>query len=114
MAEFSAKNIKMKGYDDIAQDELTKLLSVLSNLLKDKKAILLQSGDYAYFASDVLKYFNKTREFEFIPSQNKLTHLLKQVNITSAQRRFKDRGRERVYIFEIQDLKEMIQRYGLI
>jgi hypothetical protein len=114
MAEFSAKNIRLKGFDDVAQDELTKLLFVLNNLLKDQKPMLLQSGDRAYYASEVLKYFNAAKEFAFIPSQNRLTHMLKQANITSAQRRFAGRDRERVYIFNMEDLKGLIQRYGLV
>ncbi|MDD4910492.1 MAG: DUF3631 domain-containing protein [Candidatus Omnitrophica bacterium] len=111
MTEFSYKAIESKADDDIVQDELTKTLIVLKNLLKDKEPFFLKPNLRGYRASYVLSYFSKSKEFSFALLQNKLTHMLKQIGIVSTQRRFKDEGRQRVYIFNLDNLRNWIERY---
>jgi hypothetical protein len=112
MEKLSRKSSEEKIAESIAQNETHKVLHVLKGMFEEVHPISEEGDIKVYDAQQVLKYFKGTEEFEWIEKIHLLTRRLKKVGIKSEQRRIEGE-KQRVYIINIQKIRDLCDRYGI-
>ncbi len=114
LIEFSKAAAKEKQADSVSANETYKLLTLLKEMIEEKEVIQLKEKDgIQYFsAKAVFEYFQNTDEYDWLQSKNKLSNLLKKVEITSIQERIHLK-RERLYLISKQTFADYCERFKI-
>ncbi len=112
MEELSKKEIEEKKRDDSQQDYFNMSLNTIKEIIDDPKYILFKNENLNYYESKkVYFYFKNTGRFDSIKSINKLTGLLKRLNIISIQKTIKNK-KKGCYIVDLDKFKELYMRHS--
>ena len=112
MEALSKKSFEEKQNESVTQNETYKLLTVAKAMLDDLPALSEENGVFVYKAGEVLEYFKKCDEFEWIEKSNTLTKRLKRIGVKSEQKRI-DNEKQRIYSISKSKIYDLCERFSI-